>query len=483
MRFLLSVLLVCSLSSRADYMDHFVNRDDVGIHKAPSLGKSKLVLIPIEVQGFPPINRDLLELFFGRDPKGFVAFYKTASLGRYQPEVTIAPTVKYAQCPLNATQFPGCKVARGDVNAFTAGMGMMRDTIKKAQELGFDFSAHDINGKKGVSDTWADGVMLITNVPFGGIAFPFGYFNREDNLNGGMGGPLIVNGIKISHIAIAGSNDVYVMVHEFGHLLGLTDLYDETQKYDGLYLSHMGAWHYDDKIPLPDAETRFRLRWSNWNQIQGRQRVKILPVETSGEVYRLGTGDEYFLIENRGPGTFDANLATRGLAIFHVDRKNLKGEEGAFVDRILSCVNCDAFHPLIRLVQADGKFEIEDNKVFRSADDLFLDGDSLRADDTKIPLSKTNRVNSTNFYSGLPSGFQVEDIKVNADGSIDVTLDAPSENQCGETLCTNGEACAPVLCGPKPVEKSGCASFPDVSMLAFVCAWILGLKKRADCQI
>jgi hypothetical protein len=76
MRFLLSVLLVCCLSSRADYMDHFVNREDVGIHKAPSLGKSKLVLIPIEVQGFLPFDRARLESFFSSDPKGFVSFTK-----------------------------------------------------------------------------------------------------------------------------------------------------------------------------------------------------------------------------------------------------------------------------------------------------------------------------------------------------------------------------------------------------------------------
>ena len=62
---------------------------------------------------------------------------------------------------------------------------MIRDVVKKSAEAGVDFSAYDVNSRKGGPDGWADGVMLFTNVDFGGIAFPFAYFNRGDNLNGG----------------------------------------------------------------------------------------------------------------------------------------------------------------------------------------------------------------------------------------------------------------------------------------------------------
>jgi hypothetical protein len=55
-----------------------------------------------------------------------------------------------------------------------------------------------------------DGVMLLTNVPFGGIAFPFGYYNRDDNLAGGLGGPLIVDGVKISPpVSLPGSHGLF----------------------------------------------------------------------------------------------------------------------------------------------------------------------------------------------------------------------------------------------------------------------------------
>ena len=461
LRKLLVVSLLAASLAHADYMDHFVMRDDVGPRKAPYLGDAKLVLIPIEVAGFPPIDEAALRRFFSpEDEAGFVRFYEVASLGRYRPRVTVAPKVTYAQCPLPLDRFPGCSIARGDLNALTSGMDMMREVVRKADEAGFDFSKYDVNGRRGTADGWIDGVMLLTNVPFGGIGFPFAYFNKGSNLNGGTAGPLVVDGVKIGHFAIAGDTDRLVMVHEFGHLLGLTDLYDESGVYDGLNLSFMGAWLYDPNIPLPDAETRFRLRWSTWHQVQGRQRVNIKPVETSGEVYRLGVGDEYFLVENRGPGgAFDRSLPERGLAVFHVDRtiSTLKGTEGAFVERLLDCVNCKPWHPYIRFVQADGKFDVEKNRNF-AAGDLFTTGTFLRPDARGVALSVDNQVNSSNFYSGAVSGLSIDDVRVNDDGSIDATLTAPEAGQCDERLCADGEGCAPVTCGAPAATTSGCST-------------------------
>jgi hypothetical protein len=219
----------------------------------------------------------------------------------------------------------------------------------------------------------------------------------------------------------------------------------------------MGTWGYDPNIPLPDAETRFRLRWANWHQVQGRQRVTIHPAETTGEVYRLGTGDEYFLVENRGPGdAFDRSLPERGLAVFHVDRTvKLGGQEGQFVERILDCVNCDPWHPYIRLLQADGQFEIEYAGRFGRGD-LFGPGSFLRPDSRAIAVSELNPVNSSNFYSGAVSGLLLDDVRVLADGSIEVTLGAPETGQCDEKLCAEGDGCAPVTCG-EPERKPGCS--------------------------
>ncbi|MBS1153029.1 MAG: hypothetical protein H6Q89_4727, partial [Myxococcaceae bacterium] len=54
-RLFLLCLLIAAPGARADFMDHFVIREDVGPHKAPYLGPAELVVIPVEVKGFPPL--------------------------------------------------------------------------------------------------------------------------------------------------------------------------------------------------------------------------------------------------------------------------------------------------------------------------------------------------------------------------------------------------------------------------------------------
>ncbi len=438
-------------AARADYMDHFAQRSDVGPRKVPYLGPARLMLIPVEVAGHPALDRPQLQRFFSEeDPQGFVRYFRTASRGRYQPEVTVAPTVHFDECPLPPQQFPNCAVARGDIAALTGGMDMIREVIRRADGLGVDFAAHDVNGRDGRPDRFADGVMILANVPFGGIAFPFAFFNQGDNLAGGTGGPLMVDGIRIPHVAIAGEGDSRVMIHEFGHLLGLTDLYDESGQYDGLHLSFMGAWSYGPKIPLPDAETRYRLRWANLLQVRGPGRMRLRPAETSGEVLRFGAGDEYFLVENRGPGgAFDAEFTERGLVVYHVDRTvRLRGEEGRFVDRLANCVNCDPWHPYIRIIEADGRDDLQRGGRPDFAQDLFRNGAAF------IPPQ-------SNLYSGAQTGFGLWDITVLEDGSVAFTVDAPAQDACVDLLCEDGPGCQPVNCadpsaGRAEEEGSGC---------------------------
>lgn len=473
-------LLLFPFCALADYMDHFVIREDVGLRKAPYLGRARTVVIPVEVAGHPPLDMARIQHFFSPDdPEGFVRYFQTASLGRYQPEVVVAPVVHYAACPLPADRFPNCAVKRGDIAAFTAGMDLIRDALRRTDAAGFDFASFDVNGRRGSPDGYADGVMLLGNIPFGGIAFPIGYFNQDDNLAGGEGGPLIVDGVKVSHVAISGSANTNVMVHEFGHLLGLTDLYDESRTYDGLHFSLMGAWVNPKKLPLPDAETRYRLRWANLVQVSGTGVHRIPPVESSGQVFRLGTGSQYFLVENRGPGgNFDGEFTERGLVVYHVDRTvRLKGEEGRFAERLLNCVNCDPWHPYIRIIQADGRFDLQLGDPPNYAEDLFRDGDALGPDFSGTPMSPAWRVQSTNLYDGQPTQLGLRNVKVQADGIIEVTFDAPVTDTCSDPLCEAGEGCRPVNCGPPPAAASGCTLGDSGPVLWWALLGLLGVLR------
>src|SRR4051794_40029170 len=127
----LAVAVLFAVTAHADYMDHFVVREDVGVHKAPSLGAGELLVMPLEVEGHPPFDRAELERFFSSD---FVDYLRTASLGRYQPHVTVGPTIHYERCPLPADAFPDCKVKRGDLAAFGAAIDMIRDVVRRTDQ-------------------------------------------------------------------------------------------------------------------------------------------------------------------------------------------------------------------------------------------------------------------------------------------------------------------------------------------------------------
>lgn len=137
-----------------------------------------------------------------------------------------------------------------------------------------------------------------------------------------------------------------VFCHEFGHVLGLPDLYDTTDsptssegvgEWDlmstGVY-THGVAGTYGSTPAHMSAWSKIRLGWvtPTW-VLQDSAGVTIPPVENSGQVFRLWTNGaddgEYFLVENRQPIGFDAGLVrssieagdgpSHGLIIYHVD--------------------------------------------------------------------------------------------------------------------------------------------------------------------
>ena len=52
------VALLTASAAHADWMDHFVIRDDVGVHKAPYLGPVELLVMPVEI-AFDVIEAEL----------------------------------------------------------------------------------------------------------------------------------------------------------------------------------------------------------------------------------------------------------------------------------------------------------------------------------------------------------------------------------------------------------------------------------------
>ena len=121
-----------------------------------------------------------------------------------------------------------------------------------------------------------------------------------------------------------------IMCHEFGHQLGLPDLYDTSYGTEGGIgfwgLMATGAYNGTPKGTKPamiDPWCRQKLNWIEYTVITTA--ASNFEFE-SGKLYRISGNQnqpqyDYFLVEKRAriPGTYDEGLPGEGLLIYHVN--------------------------------------------------------------------------------------------------------------------------------------------------------------------
>jgi immune inhibitor A len=202
-----------------------------------------------------------------------------------------------------------------------------------------------------------------------------------------------------------------VFAHEYGHILGLPDLYDTDYSSYGVgdfclmgSGSHLGS-PFGSKPSHFLAWCKYFLGWIEpialeRDGVREMKKASIPQVETNSTVYRIlsnpgGTKDwaysspgqgEYFLIENRQQVGYDEHLPGSGLLILHIDESKT--------------TNAQDNHPLVGVMQADGNSSPSlSNKG--EASDLWKE-DSFGF----CPFSKP----SSRFYNGKPTGATVNNI-------------------------------------------------------------------------
>ena len=130
---------------------------------------------------------------------------------------------------------------------------------------------------------------------------------------------------------------VGTLAHEYGHVLGLPDLFD-TQflqseeplgpERDSAGIGNWGlmgwgadGWNGDDGPNSLSAWSRMTLGWAHVSeQSQASQTIRMEPVATTAAVHRVAvTGIEFFLMEHRTRHSYyDRNIPSEGLLIWHV---------------------------------------------------------------------------------------------------------------------------------------------------------------------
>ena len=269
--------------------------------------------------------------------------------------------------------------------------------IIQEADLDIDFSQFDNDGADGISNSGDDdGVVDALFVVLSEIPTNFLIGNAVGMGNLGFSGMYVTNdkasdGGFIQISPVLGTiqrgrtlpDVVGLMSHEYGHTLGLPDLYPkESLRYPYVGLDEMSAgigswglmgfgalgWNGNDGPNRFCAWSLTELGWGDEIALeQNEQEIHIEPVSRTGEVYRIPLApEEYFLLEfrQRDGSYYDRDIPGEGLLVWHVRHAN--GHPNFAVD--LECADgrwLDAGFPLGTM--PDGR-NGEDNLDFWAPD-------------------------------------------------------------------------------------------------------------------
>jgi len=167
--------------------------------------------------------------------------------------------------------------------------------------------------------------------------------------------------------------------HEFGHNLGLPDLYDTDYSSEGVgFWSIMSGGNYleygGESNPAHfDAWSKYKLGWVTPIVIEPdtiSRQIVLDPVEISGDIIKIPISNlEYWLIEYRSidAGHYDKGLPKSGVLIWHID-ESVFDENGDFD-------NSNEEHPAVKLIQSDGNDDLSNAWNDGDAGDLYVEND------------------------------------------------------------------------------------------------------------
>jgi immune inhibitor A len=163
----------------------------------------------------------------------------------------------------------------------------------------------------------------------------------------------------IAESEVAPFDSFGVLCHEFGHLLGLPELYAPgglPQEGIGVWgLMGQGTWvRRGSKPPHLCAWSKARLGWVEVETITESRRGVVLPaVETEGRVVKIPASaerpSEYYLLENRARRGADEAIPGEGILVWHVD-----DSVGGF-----RTGQVNVARKLLHLVEADGRNDLD----------------------------------------------------------------------------------------------------------------------------
>ncbi len=261
--------------------------------------------------------------------------------------------------------------------------GLIRDALFAADSL-VDWNRYDRDGDGFVDMLWIVHAGLgaeltgsrrnfYSNTARLGSGWSFGgVIETADLLNGSISQKVRVDRFavlpEISGFKPGALSEIGVFCHEFGHALGLPDLYD-TAALGGAVnvgpgnwsLMSTGAYGGDGRSPEypvhPGAWPSLYLGWSAAARPVRDSVATLVPVADGGQILEYSfqgeASSEHFLVESRERSGFDRNLPGRGLVIYQVD-------EAAIGARLAANRVNSGPTPGLRLLEGDGDDDLGD---------------------------------------------------------------------------------------------------------------------------
>jgi M6 family metalloprotease-like protein len=376
----------------------------------PSIGNQRIFALLVGFSDFPGRNpvAEIDRRLFGAGPVGehpyesLRDYYLRSSYGLLELEgVTLGwYNAPYRQAAVRQTD--------------EGREALIREVIDHYDSVGHDFSQYDNDGDgridyflvfyAGPHQEWGD--------------FWWGYQRQFEDTG------YVVDGMRLGAYSwqweaweVGGPFSARVAIHETGHALGLPDYYDyddEIGPMGGLGGLDMMDNNWGDH----NAFSKILLGWVEPAVVnEGLQRISLRPSSESGDAVILMHGDpvsdpfgEYFVAQYRWRTGNDADHPTDGILIWHIDARRDDG--GRFLSD-----NSYTEHKLIRLMEADGLEEIEQD-FGADAGDYYGPGDAI----SSVTVPNSDR------YDGAPTNLVIDEIERRAGA---MALDADLGSGCG----------------------------------------------------
>lgn len=388
-------------------------------------------------------------------------YYIYNSNGQYTPYFDVSPIVTLPNTSYYYTSDGSGSARDGKYARFTEAIKYALDAIDDV----IDFSKYDYD-KDGFIDTvyfyyagygQADTPPLSRQViwPHSSSLAYYGW-NYDGVTMGSYACSNELNGLEHYYNKDNYVDGIGTFVHEFGHVLGMPDLYDPNYNSSAITpgswdIMDGGSYNNDGYCPPNlSAYEKWMYKWIDYTAPEDGKHYDLKPTHDGGVALRVPVvrssgkemDTEYFLLEARDQKDWDAYINDHGMLVWHIQYSNSVWTSNR--------VNSTVGHPRVHIVAADGSANWKKGSVGNpqratfpgsNVGNHYITPDTEVALDCYTPNLLANPLDvyiTSIDYDDETSTVSLDYNKIRENPEIDVTMKAPLRTSNAEGQPTAG---------------------------------------------